>query len=680
MMTGLILLLAQAALRALVAAVAVGLVLRLLRVTNVMAEKAAWGLVLLAALVLPLAPEQFRLPAVVAARATSMAEQAWSSARHWVEQKRAAHNPDAELNSHRAAAAPEPRATPAAPVAGSIQTAAETEPVDPYDAISAAEAASPAEQPTPTQQPALPEWLTRAAIGVYLLVATALCLRLAIGLAAAWRLWLASTPVICEATEGIRVRASERIASPVTVGSAVLLPACCLTWSTAKLRIVLAHEQSHIRQGDFYLQLAAGLYAALIWPSPLGWWLRRRLSELGEAISDRAGLQAAASRTSYAQLLLEIAALPRPTGLGVAMAQPSRLSHRIERLLNEASFTKAFSSSRGALAALVVAPMALLASAALVQVHAAVPAQDQAKATEQQTTVPVDVAHDPSQAPAPGPETAPPPPPPPGEAGAPPMPPPPPGAEPGMPPPPPPPDGMGPEVPLQMNMNMTMGPDGEKHVFMHMRPSFGIGPDGEPYVLVSDDKQRLPGFSPEQMEKARKMAHGHFLLFRHEGKAYIVDDPAIVSQLEASNAAGMEMAKKMRQLGHEQGEKGRQMAEQMRQMRINVQVKIPDLSNEMAEINKAMEELKSKQGGTISPKDLGDLERKLAELQRKLGQAHMPPMRPIEPQINGAEMRKMGDEMRKMGEEMGKTFRENDKKAQAVISESLKNGKARPVE
>ena len=91
------------------------------------------------------------------------------------------------------------------------------------------------------------------------------------------------------------------------------MPADYEEWETEKLRIVLAHEGSHIRQGDFYLQLLAGLHASVFWFSPLGWWLKRKLSELGETISDRPGLEEAASSSSYAQLLLEFAALPRPT-------------------------------------------------------------------------------------------------------------------------------------------------------------------------------------------------------------------------------------------------------------------------------------------------------------------------------------------------------------------------------
>jgi beta-lactamase regulating signal transducer with metallopeptidase domain len=124
------------------------------------------------------------------------------------------------------------------------------------------------------------------------------------------RLWLAAAPYEADLGQnreqnpavGLRLRFSFAISSPVTIGSGVLLPADCLTWDREKLRIVLAHERAHVRQGDFYLQLLAGLYTAAFWFSPLGWWLKRTLSDLGEAISDRAALNEAASRTSYAKV------------------------------------------------------------------------------------------------------------------------------------------------------------------------------------------------------------------------------------------------------------------------------------------------------------------------------------------------------------------------------------------
>ena len=213
------------------------------------------------------------------------------------------------------------------------------------------------------------------AFSIYCAIAAVLLLRLGLGLAVTLRLWITAAPIptreLSELHAGLRLRASSRVASPLTIGSAILLPVDYESWDREKLRIVLAHERSHIRQGDFYLQVLAGLYSALVWFSPLGWWLRRELADLAEAISDRAGIEEARSRTSYAQILLEFAAAPRPTALGVAMARSSSLARRIERLLNDHAFRQSFAGGRRALVAVVLVPMGLFAATAMVRVQAA---------------------------------------------------------------------------------------------------------------------------------------------------------------------------------------------------------------------------------------------------------------------------------------------------------------------
>jgi beta-lactamase regulating signal transducer with metallopeptidase domain len=212
-------------------------------------------------------------------------------------------------------------------------------------------------------------------LSIYLGVTAVLLLRLAVGLVVTIRLWLNAKPVstreLPEVAAGVSLRASTQVCSPLTVGSVVLLPADYKTWDREKLRIVLAHERSHIYQCDFYLQLLAGLYAAVVWFSPLGWWLKRELAELGEAISDRAGIEEARSRASYAQILLEFAAAPRSAMLGVAMARRGSLSRRIERLLNDHAFRQCFAGRKRALLAVALVPMAFLAATAVVRVEAA---------------------------------------------------------------------------------------------------------------------------------------------------------------------------------------------------------------------------------------------------------------------------------------------------------------------
>lgn len=215
------------------------------------------------------------------------------------------------------------------------------------------------------------------AVSIYVAVAAVLFFRLLLGLAVTLRLWFSATPIdapnLSHLPAGLRLRVSTRIASPMTVGSGILVPADYSTWDREKLFIVLAHERSHIRQFDFYLQVLASMYAAVVWFSPLGWWLKRELADLAEAISDRAGIEEARSRTSYAQILLEFAAAPRPAALGVAMARPGSLSRRIERLLNEHKFHQSFAGGKRALFAFVIVPAALFTATAMVRVQAATP-------------------------------------------------------------------------------------------------------------------------------------------------------------------------------------------------------------------------------------------------------------------------------------------------------------------
>jgi hypothetical protein len=91
-------------------------------------------------------------------------------------------------------------------------------------------------------------------------------------------------------------------------------------------------------------------------------------------------MNAASNRSAYAEVLLEFAAAPRTTHLGVAMARHSSISRRIERLLNDSYLSRAFSGSARARFAVLFVPVALFAGAALVQVQAATQASEKAPA------------------------------------------------------------------------------------------------------------------------------------------------------------------------------------------------------------------------------------------------------------------------------------------------------------
>jgi beta-lactamase regulating signal transducer with metallopeptidase domain len=387
----------EAALRSLLLALAVWAALRVFRVRNVEAEKAAWTLVLAAAVAMPLLvaglrSQRFPVPKfVLPARMTPRAiETPGQTAMAALEAAPAPATMSMSMSTRADAASrpamasgPAPSAARSATIGRLARQRAESSTMSPAPTVRNFVSESFAfknfvfekfKAAVPAARKAAPISFAMWAAVFYLLVAGALCLRLFVGLAVSVRMWWTAEPVSGTAlklAEGLRLRASGELSTPVTIGSGVLLPAEYSTWKEEKLRIVLAHERSHVRQRDFYLQLLASLYAALLWMSPLGWWLKRKLSDLSEAIGDRSGLEEAASRTSYAQVLLEFAAAPRPTLIGVAMARPSSLARRMERLFNDSAFRQAFAGSRRTLVAALLAPAVLFAVSALVRVEAA---------------------------------------------------------------------------------------------------------------------------------------------------------------------------------------------------------------------------------------------------------------------------------------------------------------------
>jgi beta-lactamase regulating signal transducer with metallopeptidase domain len=705
--------LVESAARASIAATGLWIGLRLLRVANARVQKAAWTMVLAAAIVMPfLVRWQWRPTwAAVQLPVTS-----WS---HWVR----VHS--AEKRQVQAAAIPALREE---------STITRREPaIQENFGVLAGAVADSGYEPSPVVQQAatlattvLPASAARqtnnafarimaAAWFLYLSVCGALLLRLLWGLASTIRLWLQARPVEAgklRVPAGIELRWSSRIASPVNIGSGILLPADYAIWDDEKLRVVLAHESAHVKQRDFYLQMVAGMYAAVTWLSPLGWWLKRKLAELGEAISDHAGLGAASSASAYAEVLLEFAALPRPTVAGVAMAHSTNLHQRIERLLNETSFTHAFAMRRRTVAVLVI-PAVLIGASAFVRVEAATSQQvnppqiakslgqqssDQAQTPGESHPAPERVTNAESTQVAPAPassEPAPAPAPAPSVAQTPQIVP----TAPVMPVP------LTPLVPSVPPV-AAIGPI-ERMPLMPQMPRMPFKPgafgleglagiygfddfDGDPYAIVGDpgSKAHFSGDWDDdrnaEVEKARSVAHGHFLLFEHDGKYYVVDDPAIVSQLDNMEKAIADQREQMNALRKQMHEQAEQAREEARKARATVEkVPVPDIAKEMAELNAAVAALKADQGGTVSREQLAEIQRKLSEVQRRLMSVEVKvdvnmSMNQVMRQ-SWADEGKIGEQMGQVGAEIGRIARENSSKIRSTIDESLKNGKAKPV-
>jgi beta-lactamase regulating signal transducer with metallopeptidase domain len=204
----------------------------------------------------------------------------------------------------------------------------------------------------------------RAAVAIYLLVAATLLLRLCAGL------WMSRRLLAGSRATGLvpEVRESSRVAAPVTLGvvrSTILLPVDWREWEGNKLDAVLAHERSHIRRRDPAVQLLSAIHRALVWHSPLSWFLHRRIVRVSEEASDDAAVMATSDRASYAEILLDFMrrGTRGPNWHGVAMARYGRPDKRIHRILDETSLSRGVTRWSMAAILALVTPLACVVAA-----------------------------------------------------------------------------------------------------------------------------------------------------------------------------------------------------------------------------------------------------------------------------------------------------------------------------
>lgn len=668
-MTGLMI---EAALRGLLFAAVVGAGLGALRVSNVPARKAAWTLVLIASLAMPFlmrAPLLAKMP------------RGWS----WVVPVRlpaASVTPAAEpaqVAPVAATAGTMPVSASAVRTSRRARKEAQSEALDltpiriELPDLSAAATPSADDPGAAVPQKRL-DWplIERSMVWLYFMVGGALLLRLLIGVAAAIRLWVTAEEVSPLIAPEPGVRASARIPSPVTIGSGIVLPADYQQWEPRRLRMVLAHERSHVRQLDFYVQLVAGIYTAVFWFSPLGWWLRRRLAALGERISDRAGMKAAASSSDYAQVVLEFAALPHRGLPGVAMARSCNLSRRIESLLNERLFHNAFAEGRRrALASLLLIPVALFAATALIRVPSAMAQSSPPNPANAPNPQAAPATSGPNQT---GPAQAPPAAaaptsgqafpgqqpdasqvlgPPPAQPAMPPVPPMPsapqgsgvtsipPGAA-QTPPPPPPPDvdidsGAGLGVGEGQSGSTTTVTNGQGNGY-----AYHFSSNGDSYAIFdgAGSNSTFSGhWSAEQkarLDEARKMAHGPFLWFTRDGKSYIVDDPALVERIRAMYAPMKELGEQQTLLGQTQSNLGKEQEALAREQKQSGALTMPDTAQMNVEIQRAITELKQEQS-RWNAQTMAEVQAEMKAAQAELSPEKMAEIQK-EVQAAGAEM------------------------------------------
>ena len=116
----------------------------------------------------------------------------------------------------------------------------------------------------------------------------------------------------------------------------ILLPRGADTWSAERMRLVLAHELSHVARRDWATHVVAQAARAIYWINPLFWIAGSRLQVESERACDDAVLATGIDAASYASHLVDLARslrggrwLPAPS-----MARSSTLERRVVAMLN----------------------------------------------------------------------------------------------------------------------------------------------------------------------------------------------------------------------------------------------------------------------------------------------------------------------------------------------------------
>jgi beta-lactamase regulating signal transducer with metallopeptidase domain len=631
-------LLLEAAVRSLVMGAMILVALRLLRIDQVRARRTAWLLALMSALAMPvLVGAQIGprlLPEIAAAKAqpTLYLDAPYIDA--------AASSP------YRGAAAQDaPQdAPPSAPRIDDGRNAS---------AAGAALGAQRADGAERAQSSSIV--LTLAVIG-YCAVAAVLSLRLCAGVGFALRLRNHAERVVFPFDPELDVRTSSRIATPVTIGSSVLLPSGYVSWDEATLRIVLSHERAHVRQADFYVHALAGLHCALFWFNPFSWWLQRQLSELGEALSDCAAVEHAESRASYAETLLAFATRARWPLTGVAMASASNLTPRIERLLSDKGFERSFAvRHRLPYVAAGVVIMALVASTSMTRVHAS-PTSGPLNA--------VNVAINSNLS-----------------------------------------DSIAAQVSNSISANISNSVTSNVSTSVAANAAAIANNNaakkdakkadadraaqhdaaGEPFeegvmAIVTDHSRMM-------FDSGNMLPHhsGDYIYFQHDGKPYLIQDPEVIAHAQLLLAPMKDLREKQNELRQQQAMLRAQQHMLVAQRRV-VKIDTPEFKRQMADLQNKIKEMNLQDlSAQIDRNALAEVQAHLGEIQAAVGkmQAEM-----FKQQFHfGAEQGEFGEQQGKLGEQQAQLAEQQRKiiedvrlQLKPIIEQAIREGKGKALE
>jgi predicted nucleic acid-binding Zn-ribbon protein len=232
--------------------------------------------------------------------------------------------------------------------------------------------------------------------------------------------------------------------------------------------------------------------------------------------------------------------------------------------------------------------------------------------------------------------------------------------------------------------------------------------EGDSFAIIrgKDNTVTMSGDYSQELEKAKRKYHTNFIWFEHDGKSYVITDPAILAQSEALFHHDRALDLQQESLSRMQAKLDAEMAQlrpeiekaskpgpefeaQMKKLQAELaQLQSEDFKQLTEKITKDADKyqvLTDRQLKELTDEKLGELQSRIGEIQGQIGE--------IQGSIGeregllaekqgeiGERMGKLGEEMGRIGELQGKHAEEAARKMKSVLDQAVKAGKAQPVE
>jgi len=151
-----------------------------------------------------------------------------------------------------------------------------------------------------------------------------------------WTQKIAEFSLLLDIHKAVKLGFSAKVSSPLVIGffkPLILLPIGLVNeLSAEEVEMILLHELSHIKRGDFLVNILFRLVRILLFFNPLVWWLCKLIDAEREHCCDDRVIEITGDKISYVRTLVRFAENQMPSP-NLAMTLTQGMLGRVERLV-----------------------------------------------------------------------------------------------------------------------------------------------------------------------------------------------------------------------------------------------------------------------------------------------------------------------------------------------------------